>query len=144
MQYTRSPIVVREASTRTRGPVANDGAAFIERVAGLPSGTVAPWFTCVNLLRHAHASRPRAAEIAEVARASRRPILVAGRNAARAFGVEDPTYLTWYNVPPAVRLVVIPHPSSINRWWDEPQNRARFAAFMAQFIASLKEKACTH
>lgn len=57
-----------------------------------------------------------------------RTVLLAGKRVAEAFGV-NAEYLTWHEHPEGFRVVVIPHPSGVNRWWNEPENRRRFRQF---------------
>jgi uracil-DNA glycosylase len=150
----RRPIIVGEAPSRLSDPeIAFSGRSgtFLERAAGLKPGRLRGWFECVNLLRvwpgpcdgrrgsrfrGGRVARSRAAEIRDRAAASGRPVLVAGRRAAAVFDIPQPVeYLTWYRVGD-VPVAVIPHPSGVNKWWNEPANRARFAAFMAAVLAA--------
>lgn len=55
-------------------------------------------------------------------------VLLAGRGVARAFGVRAP-FFEWARVGPA-RVAVIPHPSGVSRWWNEPANLERAERFM--------------
>lgn len=57
-----------------------------------------------------------------------RTVLLAGKRVAEAFGVVT-DYLTWHDHPEGFRAVVIPHPSGVNRWWNDPENRRRFLRF---------------
>lgn len=62
-------------------------------------------------------------------------VLLAGHDVGRACGVELP-YLTWGRSAHGHRCAVIPHPSGINRWWNEAPNRDRFAAFVRPLLQS--------
>jgi hypothetical protein len=56
-------------------------------------------------------------------------LLMAGRRVASAFGVPASAH---YLEPLLVRgtvAYVIPHPSGVNRWFNEAENRGRFSAF---------------
>lgn len=60
-------------------------------------------------------------------------LLLIGREAARAFGVDKELgrngYFHWFNT--GERLVsVIPHPSGVNRWWNDKQNMERARLFL--------------
>ena len=55
-------------------------------------------------------------------------LVLVGQRVARAFGVAD-GYFQWTRVfplssnRPTRRAVVVPHPSGVNRWWNEPAQR---------------------
>jgi hypothetical protein len=56
--------------------------------------------------------------------------LLLGRRVAAAFGFRtDATWLTWY-VLGGKRFAVLPHPSGIVTWWNEPSNRAAARRFL--------------
>lgn len=57
-----------------------------------------------------------------------RTVLLASKRVARAFGVRV-DYLRWQDHPEGFRVAVIPHPSGVNRWWNEHENRRRFRRF---------------
>lgn len=50
-------------------------------------------------------------------------VLVLGRGAARAMGLRAPllAWSVWRDLP----ALVFPHPSGLNRWWNDRRNRAR-------------------
>jgi len=69
-------------------------------------------------------------------------LVLVGRRVARAFGVSN-AYLRWTQVSQRQtadgrttsevlhrRAVVIPHPSGVNRWWNDPKNEARARRFL--------------
>ena len=58
---------------------------------------------------------------------SRRVIFI-GKNSARAFGFKA-NFLTWQTFANN-RAAILPHPSGINRWWNDPKNRRRAGRFM--------------
>lgn len=62
-------------------------------------------------------------------------MLLAGKRVASAFGLDeeylaDPVAFPIGGRPVAVH--VVPHPSGVNRWWNEPANRERARAFLAE------------
>lgn len=69
---------------------------------------------------------------ARIERAHRGGLLVlAGHNVARAFRIRS----SYFEIVPTRRgwlAVVIPHPSGINRWWNEPVNRRRAGQFFSR------------
>lgn len=64
-------------------------------------------------------------------------ILLLGARVARAFGVaaEPPYAWFWQRVGyPDLRLARIPHPSGLNRVWNDPAERARARAFLEKLL----------
>lgn len=57
-----------------------------------------------------------------------RRVILLGQNVAQAFGLEQ-NYLEWVNVLDA-RIAVLPHPSGVNRWWNDKTNLGMAKAFM--------------
>lgn len=58
-----------------------------------------------------------------------RNILLVGRRVAEAFEKKDVPNLTWQHQK-AYNFAIIPHPSGINRWWNDAENRAAGEAFL--------------
>lgn len=56
----------------------------------------------------------------------RRVVIVCGRTAAAGFGLEDAPFFEWREVGRAA-VIVIPHPSSRSRWWNDEDNQAAAA-----------------
>lgn len=52
-----------------------------------------------------------------------RLVFVLGKRTAKALGVE-PTFLQ-LSRGPRFDSIVVPHPSGVNRWWNDPANRRR-------------------
>lgn len=69
-------------------------------------------------------ARPRAAEILAE---SSGPIIVLGKRAGEAFGLST-EYFEWSELD-GTRIVVVPHPSAINRWWNDASNYGAAIAF---------------
>jgi uracil-DNA glycosylase len=61
-------------------------------------------------------------------------VLLLGRAVAAAFGVRV-GYLTWIHLG-ACLVAVLPHPSGINRWWNEPKNRRAAERFLRGLVGS--------
>lgn len=66
-------------------------------------------------------------------------VVLAGRHVARAFGVYDLPYFQVAHVWGGVSLVVIPHPSSINRLWNDPETSERAARALAWALGKEQE-----
>jgi len=60
-------------------------------------------------------------------------VLLIGQGVARAFGVQA-GLLEWVEREGAW-LAVVPHPSGVNRWWNELRNVERAAAFLRGCLA---------
>lgn len=49
-------------------------------------------------------------------------ILLAGLRVSRSFKIREPVYFQPMMVCGGVEFVVVPHPSGVNRWWNQGQN----------------------
>lgn len=56
-------------------------------------------------------------------------VVVAGKRAAAALGFREP-YLVWAEGPTGGRWAVLPHPSGVNRWWNDGDNVDAAARFL--------------
>lgn len=65
-----------------------------------------------------------------------RTILLLGKRVAEAFGLNG-DYFDVHFVNDA-HVYVIPHPSGVNRWWNDPENRSRMEEFMHEVIGGMK------
>ncbi len=61
-----------------------------------------------------------------------RTIMLVRQGVARAFRMWPCDLLTWEHKK-AWSICVMPHPSGRNRWWNDPENRARAEEFLADF-----------
>lgn len=62
-----------------------------------------------------------------------RRVLLAGKRVGVAFGIRE-DYLVWTTHEAGFDVAVIPHPSGVNRWWNEPANRRRFTKFVRDVV----------
>jgi uracil-DNA glycosylase len=78
--------------------------------------------------------------------ARRKPLvgmtILAGRNVATAYGIRNALYFRWITVgwskdTAPVLVVVIPHPSGVNRWWNRRKNRLQARSFLRSHILDL-------
>lgn len=60
-----------------------------------------------------------------------RVVILLGKRVARAFGVPQ-DYFTLHRLDH--EFYVLPHPSGINRWFNEPANTEKFSAFLKEII----------
>jgi uracil-DNA glycosylase len=58
-----------------------------------------------------------------------RTVVLAGTQVATAFGVAKLDRLVWHRLRGA-KIGIIPHPSGLNRWWNEPENRDAARRFL--------------
>lgn len=79
------------------------------------------------------AARGSAALVFSEAALDRRQLVLVGKRVAGAFGVRA-GYLEWQRPILGVRVVVFPHPSGVNRWWNDPSNVARARDFLRSFL----------
>ena len=66
-----------------------------------------------------------------------REIIVVGRRAAQAFGLEHADFLSSHEIETEFGMVPIhlaPHPSGKNHWWNDPQNRWQAARFLRGIV----------
>jgi len=72
----------------------------------------------------------KAREMASRIRLGERPFVVLlGRNVARAFGMAKMDPLTWTTVR-GTPVALVPHPSGVNRWWNDCTNVRRARRFL--------------
>jgi uracil-DNA glycosylase len=137
------PLIIGEAPSRTAGAArALDGRSGerLARLLGVGLDQLLERFETANLLERwpGPAGRKGAAFPARMAREAaervrlRGSVLLAGRRVAAAFRLSAP-YFEWATLRGA-RVAVIPHPSGVNRWWNDPANRERAAAFLREVV----------
>ncbi len=56
-------------------------------------------------------------------------IVLAGKNAAAAFGLRDLQLMERRD-----KFVLIPHPSGLNRWWNDPDNVKQARSLFLSFL----------
>jgi len=50
-------------------------------------------------------------------------LLLLGVKVCSAFGIEKPEWLEWYRSPLWGPMIAVPHPSGLNRWWNDAEHR---------------------
>lgn len=125
-------LIVGEAPAPT-----GDGTPFTgrsgRRLGAILGAPVRDLFDCANLLEYqargdkGHRFNHSAAQKAAyelMKESDHRWIVMCGRRVARAFGFGSITILSWHHLPPRSWLC-IPHPSPLNGWWEDPDNRMK-------------------
>jgi len=64
-------------------------------------------------------------------------VILAGKSVANAFGIKA-EYFQWIKIND-INLVVIPHPSGVNRWWNDDSNKEKAKQFMRNLIKEIKQ-----
>jgi len=140
---TPRPLLVGEAPNRTgdaRRPLDGRVGARLAGFAGLDVAAYRRRFARVNVLgawpgasggkgaAFYHDVAAREATRLRRRFRGRRTVVLLGQRVARAFGVR-PDYFVERRVAGA-RVFVVPHPSGIVRWYNDPANVARMRRFM--------------
>jgi hypothetical protein len=60
-------------------------------------------------------------------------IVLLGKNVARCFGFRDVPFLAEISIY-GRRFLIFPHPSGINRWWNERRNERRARQLLQRFL----------
>ena len=60
-------------------------------------------------------------------------IVLLGKNVARCFGFRDLPFLAEIRIY-GRRFLIFPHPSGVNRWWNERQNEQRARELLQRFL----------
>lgn len=92
-----------------------DAVNLLDRWPG-PAGPKGSAFPLALARPAAEALRPRI---------RRRRVILVGRRVASAFRLASLPYLTWEG-----QVAVLPHPSGVCRWWNEPENVELAAEFL--------------
>lgn len=70
-------------------------------------------------------------------------VLLLGKNVAAAFGIRnaqffDQRYMWPRNSSRIIEVRVVPHPSGVSRWWNEPENRRTAARRFAEIVRAAR------
>lgn len=139
------PAIVGESpSMRTSRPFAGASGIRLAQLAGVSLDDLRARYRLVNLLGYWPGPEPSG-------KGSRFPIdeardraatirlapgsLLCGRRVARAFGLGSVTFFEWTATGGAATPVaVIPHPSGISRWWNEPSHVDEAREFLREAV----------
>jgi uracil-DNA glycosylase len=67
-------------------------------------------------------------------------VLFVGKRVAQAFGYGDDELLTWHRHK-AYNRATVPHPSGVNKWWNDSQNRERGEDFLRRVAEQARKGA---
>lgn len=131
----RRPLLIGEASNDPLGrPFRGRSGAFLASLLGLTVERFHEAFECVNLLStwpgRLIGSKGHMFPFVEARTAAAsmtladRHVVLAGKRVASAFGLRRAKFLADASLGMGeVRCVVVPHPSGIVRWWNDPVNQ---------------------
>jgi len=89
----------------------------------------------------------RRARVLRYEHAHRDQIVLVGIAVARAFGFDDPPLCEWMidviAFDKEIQWAVIPHPSGVNRWWNDPINKALAEVFLHSLFDDAKKRRAT-
>lgn len=95
------------------------------------------WWT-----RSAHESGVVSSHVTDVLRQTGCAVVVAlGREVARELGVRREEFYTWHVIDPwpdwhEIDVLLFPHPSGLNRHWNDDRNRRRGTAALTEALRS--------
>jgi len=140
------PLLIGEAPSKnevTEHPIEGRVGKRMAAYCGLPLTDFLAHFERVNLLHLRQdtaekgfefdlpAARVEAERIARTFKKDQVVLLLGGR-VAEAFRIHD-EYFAKHEVNEA-EVYIVPHPSGVNRWHNEAENKAKMAAFMRAIV----------
>ena len=137
----RKPLIVGQAPSKDtdgRPPFSGRSGKRLAELLGVPHECLGELFDLANLVPTFPGKQGKGdAFPMDVARANAarlnpwgRPfVLLVGKQVAQACGFKHASYfdLLFMN---NVSTFIVPHPSGVNRWWNDPANREKAEAFM--------------
>jgi uracil-DNA glycosylase len=151
----RVAIVGEAPSRETRGlpPFSGRSGSRLARLAELDPGALGDHFLLVNLLSGwpGQCGKGSAFPVRRAARAADRVlpmimaegvalVVLAGRRVQAALGLGGPgrPFLEWDHFAPWSQAgfshAVLPHPSGVNHWWNDPANEALAGRFLRSLV----------
>ena len=137
-----------------RVPLTGRSGRFLASACGIPFWSYLRWTVRVNLLDYwpgksgkgdafPMAEAREAAAALEPSLKGRRAVLL-GHGVASAFGLGGRPYLGPWEVVPrplgSFAAAVLPHPSGVNRFWNDPTNRERAGRFLRSAILPARDR----
>lgn len=152
-----APLLVGQAPSASAQGVLGASGARLAKLAGLGLEEYAARFARANLLDAWPGPAGRlgggdAFDLADARAAWRdllphvhgRPVVLLGRHVARAAGLADAPWWEWAALSWRPRrrgwlraqVAVVPHPSGVSRWWNDPDGVLRAAAWWSRLAAT--------
>lgn len=145
------PLIIGEAPSKNEDPEKPIEGRIGKRLAacaGLKYDEFLVFFERVNLLHERQEvvgkgfvfELPAAREAAHKLEETFQPgqiILLLGGRVAEAFAIHD-EYFTKHEVKNEAVVYIMPHPSGVNRWWNDPGNHKRASEFMQWVVATVE------
>jgi hypothetical protein len=123
-------------------PFSSSSGDFLTKLIGMP---VRVMFDCANILDYWPGSAGKGSKfpMGEAQKELRlwkvdgeflgRRVILAGSRVAKAWGAPAGQILTWNKADAHCdAFAVLPHPSGVNRWWNDPQNRENAKFFLME------------
>lgn len=128
------------------------GGTATRRIRDLAERDLEEWADWINLIEewpgpargggsawNARAAAARAAELRPTL-AEYRGVICLGRRVGQAMipGGSGFPFFRWIDDVRGARLVVIPHPSGVSRWWNEPANVVQAKVFLRDLASGIR------
>ena len=139
-------VMIGQAPSRGRSrkePLTGASGKRLAQLAGLSTQEFRGFFDRANVLRRwpgkngkgdaFPAAKARRGAVRLRRELAGRRLILLGSAVARAFGLRDHPLMTWFEHG-GLTVAVIPHPSGLNRWWNDSSNTVEAAAFLGDLI----------
>ena len=141
-------LLIGQAPSRTsqgKQPFSGKSGKRLAELAGISQKDLRRYFKMVNVLDYWPGrggkgdAFPTGRQVPDRLRkmvASYAATIFVGRGVAARFKFNAPQYLTWYACSPrkSRTAAILPHPSGINRWYNDPQNLKDAQMFLRGII----------
>lgn len=146
------PLIIGEAPSKnetTEHPIEGRVGKRLATCCGMTLQDFLKHFDRVNLLHVRQDTKEKGFEFdakagkaaADELRKSFQPdqvVLFLGGRVSEAFGVHGPYFEQRVVNGINTRAFIVPHPSGVNRWWNDPANLAQMNTFMRSIVGQTK------
>lgn len=147
------PLLIGEAPSKnevTETPIEGRIGKRLASYAGLSLEDFLTIFDRINLLHERQDTREKGFEFDhDAARLEAfrlyptfkpgQTVIMLGRRVGNAFGAFGEYFQAHRPRDNGAVIYVVPHPSGINRWWNDPQNCLQATEFMQKIVAEVRE-----
>jgi uracil-DNA glycosylase len=146
LSVDRRPLILGQNPARSE-PVLYDGRPgssgdnlmrLFEARTGLARSEIRELFHWDNLVQDgewtSHRAYKGAAEVASCLMRSPRPVVVLGEEVRRSLFMTVDRPLQWKTAPEGFEFAMLPHPSGLNRWYNDDRNRAAAELFLEALV----------